>query len=123
MPTKIISFMDTFEPEHLLNIIETSPQSFGPGRRNDDMVNWFLAKAMTRKGPGKRDWTKLEMQAEFEGLMNDRLTTAQRISLKGWDEDPIYKIEILYAYYGGKGVEEIHLMSLWLPMDYEVPEA
>jgi hypothetical protein len=93
---------DQLEAEYRLMAIEQDPNSWTPGRRNDDMVNWFLAKKLvevyTPGGPDKRPLREYLM--EFEALPKSK---AQLDSLFTWNFDGMdaeRKIRQLYQHYG-----------------------
>jgi hypothetical protein len=85
-----------------LKQIEQDSDSFTPGRRNDDVVNWFLAKklveVLTPGGPDRRRAT--EYVSEFERI--PKLGKQVR-SLRDWNYDGMNaekKIRQLYKHYG-----------------------
>jgi hypothetical protein len=85
-----------------LKQIEQDPKSFTLGRRNDDVVNWFLAKKLVEiHTPGGPDRRKvMEYIAEFEMIEKSGL---QKDSLREWNYDGMNaerKIRQLYQHYG-----------------------
>ena len=112
-----------YAPEDVLAFIENDPQSFTPGRRNNDMVNWFIIKRVielghyTGGGISTYDIAKRSV-ADFKEMMA-RLTGYQDQMLRSWDTDWTHKMQILVDHYAG--YQDIkYLYYLWLPMDYEV---
>lgn len=90
------------EAECRLKQIEQDPNSFTPGRRNDDVVNWFLTKklieVLTPGGPDRRPVH--EYLDEFALL---KKTSGQTNSLRDWNYDGMSaerKIRVLWQHYG-----------------------
>lgn len=105
----------------LHTVIENTPEAFTEGRRNNDIVNWFLAVRLRDiESPIVSDLSAFKMDErywnEFTEILS-RLTDEQRTSLMFWDESPRNKINTLvYSYY--KIEDPMALARLWLPMEY-----
>jgi hypothetical protein len=109
MKTRTIFDPSIYEPDHLVKLIENTPDAFTEGRRNNDMVNWFLAK---RAADSRQDY--LAIEADFEAMIELKWPAKMNsLYLFHWEE----KIQKLYRSY-----RQIHqpsyLYSLWLPMEY-----
>lgn len=117
MKTKTIVSPMHRDPQELLTMIETTSDAFTAGRRNNDIVNWFLAKRLLDLSE-RNDPSDIVYVDDFNH-MRDGLTDAQQDSLDFWDEDPLRKIKTLYAHYGKLHASSLH--AYWMPMDYEVP--
>lgn len=115
---RIIDGPLSMDPKLLLDTIEQDPDAFLTGRRNDDLVNWFLARRMYElQCPGDpKEWSVDHYIEEFEDI---ELNGDQLRALETWDfMSPARKIEQLYNHYGSID----HLKGLayyWLPMDYQ----
>ena len=115
LPTEADSY------EEMLNLIENSSTSFTEGRRNDDIVNWFLAKRLVEIDAGTSIRTQQAYVNDFM-RMTGKLTKKQQDDLDLWEVHADQKIRILYDYYGKRNtVDGLHY--LWLTQDYEVPGA
>lgn len=115
LPTKANSYQE------MLHLIESSSCSFTQGRRNDDIVNWFLAKRLVEIDSGYDVRIEQAYIDDFKKLMKS-MTQEQLTDLNYWEDYPEQKIQTLYDYYGKRNtVNELHY--LWLTQDYEVPGA
>lgn len=104
--------------ETMAHVIETDPDAFLEGRRNDDMVNWFIVQKLINLESGEATMDKSEFIDRFKKVHN-RLPQPQKDSLWKWEEDWEYKIGTLFDYYG-KVDDPAKLINLWLPMDYSI---
>ena len=99
----------------LLAMFDDTPDAFIQGRRNNDMVNWFIAARMRDLEAGARK-DEIDYIAEFRKLW-EGLSREQGDSLSSWDETPEDKIRRLYQHYRHI-TDSDGLVRLWLPMDY-----
>jgi hypothetical protein len=113
---------DLLDAEAMLEAIEQEPFSFTIGRRNDDLVNWFLAKrlieVLTPGGPTRRPM--IEYVRAFEVIEKSDL---QKSSLRDWCYDGMsaeLKIRQLHQHYGFMTNPQL-LRSYWIPMSYRTP--
>ena len=107
---------DPSDPQALLERIETEPGAFLPGRRNNDIVNWFLTMLLIEPGRDTEYYT-----SKFEVMMRS-LTPTQQYSLASWEIDVADKIRTLNYHYGHLTSPGM-IMSKWIPMDYaHVPQ-
>lgn len=95
----------------MLARIENDPQAFRVGRRNNDIVNWFLIMLLCHPGRNKRFY-----RDRFKDLLS-RLTADQRHDLDTWEDQPYGKIEDLWHYYGRLS-EPSAIMNYWIPVGY-----
>jgi hypothetical protein len=111
------------DPRVLLIRIEATKDAFTEGRRNNDMVNWFIAKRLVDLAAGE-DESRSHAQMsdayrrDFKNLMMIELTQDQRFSLTSWDEKWTTKIDRFCQAYGYL-IDPARLHYLWLPMDYD----
>jgi hypothetical protein len=124
MSRKIITSVVEMDPSELLRIIESDPKAFTEGRRNNDLVNWFVAKRLvelehtdSRTNNGRDSLRKcVEYESDFHYLI-EAATAEQYTSILEWDTDPDEKIR---RFHRGYGTMNAWAMSyLWLPMDYQ----
>lgn len=107
----------------LLSLIQGTPDAFTVGRRNNDMVNWFIAKRLIDLEAGERpdrSYRAIEKAyvSDMGILMSRQFTRTQQDDLGSWDERWVAKIERLAMAYGHLRTPEA-LYNLWLPMDYD----
>lgn len=119
---KIISDPTTIDPVVLIGMIENSPTAFTNGRRNNDIVNWFIACRLSQLAMGTLFHGAYPMSQEFKRrfieLQRHGLTPVQNDALDRWDEEVADKIgRLCYSYYHRSADQ---LATLWLPMDYKV---
>jgi hypothetical protein len=117
-----VGYLLQFEAPVLLQLIEEDPESFTTGRRNDDIVNWFLVKrAIDLQVPG--DSMKLHINAYHDAFdkLKQKLSSVQIADLRDWNfSDGMSadcKINQLYGYYGYVTTLE-ELRHYWIPMTY-----
>ena len=101
-------------PWELLEKIEQTPWAFLAGRRNNDMVNWYIAQRLN--GIAKKNHLVERFKDWMAELVRDQ--DPRVVSLRSWDESWEKKLNILFDAYWHCGDEE--LKGLWLPMDYQV---
>lgn len=112
-----------YEPQRLLIIIEQTKDAFTEGRRNNDMINWYVAKRLIDLEAGER-MGRLNKDilgaylVDFERY-HDRMTQRQKDALRYWSEDPEWKLENICKHYN-KTNDPGYLWYLWLPMDYSM---
>lgn len=110
-----------YEPADLMRIIESDPSSFTDGRRNNDIVNWYLARRMLELQSARPDnrvlWQKKEdCISDFKRIP---LSADQQYDLATWGETVSDKLWALNNHYDN--ITNVHILaSLWLPMDYQV---
>lgn len=118
MRTKTITTPAGEDLNELLATIEGTPDAFTYGRRNNDLVNWFLTKKMISiDNGGTHQWTS-EYKKDFAELKT-RLSKTQKDDLNEWIDGHNSKIDTLYDYYG-KVTDPAKLINLWLPMEYSI---
>lgn len=106
----------------LLETIENDPDAFTVGRRNDDVVNWFLAKRMAENDtPGGLD--KYPLRKYVEAFNQLELTVEQDESVYkrwGWESmSPERKIAQLWNHYGH--ITDLQKLAYyWIPVAYRV---
>jgi hypothetical protein len=103
----------------LLQAIEQGVDSFTEGRRNDDLVNWFLIKRIheIQQAPSIEHRKLMKYVDAFHDL---KLSSRQRTDLQYWDRmTPERKIEQLYLHYGMFNTPE-QLAYYWVPMCYQM---
>ena len=118
MKTRTIGTPTGWKPADLIRMIESTPDAFTEGRRNNDMVNWYLAKAiedMTDRG--KIRWVG-DYIAEFNDLV-DNFNPIQYEDVHDWEHDYEDKLRDLSMYYGS-ATDTGYLSQLWLPMPYSL---
>lgn len=103
--------VDWDNPVTMIIRMRKDPQTFIRGRRNNDLVNWFLIMVILE--PGKLVHHYIE---EFR-LFKKSLTEKQQRSLDHWDENWVDKIHSLYRYYG-HAREVTDIMDTWIDQDY-----
>jgi hypothetical protein len=85
-----------------LKQIEQDFSSFTPGRRNDDMVNWFLAKkiveVLTPGALNKRPVREYLMEFEAIPKTKEQCDSLFRWNFDGMDTEK--KIRLLWQHYG-----------------------
>ena len=124
MTRKIITSVLEMSPGELLQTIESDPKAFTKGRRNNDLVNWFVAKRLveldgadSRTNHGKDSLRKcVEYESDFHYLI-ESATAEQHTSILEWETDPDEKIRRFHRGYGTMNAWA--LSYLWLPMDYQ----
>lgn len=105
-----------YKPSVTLRLIENDPDSFTEGRRNNDLVNWFVVCRIGEIESG------IELRAnrfyvdDFNEMM-DELSEKQVYDLKNWSESYEAKLRNLHQYYGHHNVTA--LRYIWQSMDYE----
>jgi len=119
MPETIVPDPELTDPDELLALIEQDPNAFTEGRRNDDLVNWFLA---TRIRDLKQDPLIDPMSRRLDDYIADfsrvRLTLEQSSHLQCWyNMTWARKIEQLYYHYGSED-QVYRLAYYWIPMSY-----
>jgi hypothetical protein len=102
----------------LIRMIEEDPNSFTQGRRNDDMVNWYLAKRIHEVLTQHAKRAHFAYIADFKLL---KLTHVQFDALRDWDfRDAVSvdrKIHQLHQAYGT--IDRLpYLSNLWIPAFY-----
>ena len=102
------------EIQKLLDEIEESTESFLPGRRNNDVCNWFFAKLMLCRLKGM-DVDFDFYKNEFNDLLS-KLTEEQRQSISEWDNDVEAKLIICFDNYSEDDNEYI-LTNLWIDQE------
>lgn len=107
-----------YEPVVMLRLIEQDKESFTYGRRNNDIVNWFVIVRIGEMSEGHKLRPERYYVDDFEDMMEDSLTEGQVKALDSWGEDYRTKIRRLHAHYGNRNITS--LRHIWLPMDYEV---
>lgn len=118
MRTKTITTPAGEDLNSLLAIIENTPDAFTNGRRNNDMVNWFLVQKMLNIDNGGPALSTSDYVEKFRECMSN-MSKAQQIDLKYWTDGWEQKIEDLTAYYG-RLTNPQQIINLWLPMDYSI---
>lgn len=121
-------------PDVLLKAIESDPDSFAEGRRNDDVCNWFFAKMLVEEMDGSRGMRDDQFYVdEFQKLYDHRLSRFQKDSLYRWDDSWDSKIENCFRLYHGlpiisegearRSVKGIVIAWLWIDQGgYRKPE-
>ena len=119
---KVVDPQD-YEPKDLLRLIENDPESFTAGRRNNDMVNWFITKRIVdlenrfEAGLTAYDINRRYLE-DFKEMMSG-LNAVQLNALSDWETTWTNKIGTLVDHY--HGYRDIwNLYHLWLPIDYAV---
>ena len=122
MKTKTITDPRSMDSTDLLGMIEHDDDTFTTGRRNNDLVNWFIAKRLVDldKGEpfGRSANDMYDVYTDDFGVLMKGMTDAQLDSLDLWDENWESKILTLCTHY--HGFRDVHLRNIWLPMDYTV---
>lgn len=124
MKCRVVTEPLSIEPEDLLRMIESDPEAFAVGRRNNDMVNWFIAKRLVEQAASHLEdpfatlRKCLLYKRDFHYLM-EAASKEQLHSILDWDMDPDEKIRRLHQAYGR--VNAFGLSYIWLAMDYAVP--
>jgi hypothetical protein len=111
-------------PHQVLSSIESTPEAFTDGRRNNDMVNWFVAKRLIDleddEPVGRSHREKVGVYiAAFRDLLS-RMNHRQKMCMAAWNENWEYKIQVLCEHYD-QANDPGFLRYLWLAMDYNVP--
>lgn len=107
-----------YNPSTLLRVIESDPEAFTAGRRNNDLVNWFLAERLFEIESNKPRQTLSGYLSDFDAAP---LSKMQRHYLRGWgDSTPSLKIQSLYSYYCTLD-NPFSLRDLWIPITYRMP--
>lgn len=110
-----------FEADDLLAMIESDPESFTMGRRNNDMVNWFIAKRLSEISDSRE--TAPALVRYYEAAFNSvPLNGTQRDDLRIWEcsvHEKIWHLHTAYAYIEQPAV----LARLWIPQEYDLPGA
>jgi hypothetical protein len=117
---KVIEYPLDYDPRVLLQLVEQDPDSFTIGRRNDDLVNWFIAKRLTELPANQKPVR--EYVSEFDDLKN-KLTAGQRSDLRAWHYDRMsseQKITRLWSAYGWM-CDGDQLQNIWISTNYRVP--
>ena len=124
MTRRVIAAPDIYTGAKLKEIIEHDPDTFTSGRRNNDIVNWFIACRLEDLEEDPLDFemetaAQLErrLKADFGSLM-DRMTEHQQDSLICWNESYEGKIRRLVQAYGYRENKN-SLYSIWKTMDYK----
>lgn len=104
------------EGTDVAELIERDPEAFREGRRNDDVVNWWLAKRIKDLKDHQMQ-TCYMYQAEFSKLI---LTEKQTRDLNRWSDNPAHKLEVMFQHYGHI-TEPERLEYFWIPQDYLTP--
>jgi hypothetical protein len=120
MKTEEINDPLIHDPFVLLTGIETDPHSFQMGNRNDDLVNWFIAKKIyeLKQTPPVEFRPVSAYISDFDGL---ELSVDAVHDLRNWGGmSPAIKIGMLHRYYG-KVIDMQQLRNLWIPMAYPMP--
>lgn len=118
MTSRAIFDPSVYSARELLRFILNSPDAFCAGRRNNDLVNWFIARRLLDLAEGREVPADVAAYiSEFESTM-DCMTESQRHSLEIWDEDWKRKLRTLAAHYGHLTLPA-SLQYYWLPMDYD----
>lgn len=102
--------------KRLLEGIETNPESFTAGRRNDDLVNWYFAKLITLR-EASQSTSIYEITEAFCTLLNTVLTPKQNQSLTSWEESWTDKLKMCHRYYSDRSSTDI-LTNLWIDQSY-----
>ena len=110
MKTRVIMSPAGYQPKDLLKFIESTLDAFTMGRRNNDVVNWFIARRLidTNENEGNIE--------EAFHYMLDRLSQGQKQDLQLWEENWEWKLRLLFKRYGR--LTRTQLYDLWLPMEY-----
>jgi len=109
-----------YEPENLRLLIESDEDAFQPGRRNNDMVNWFIANRLYEiQTPHPVPWISNQTSQYVRQLAEGLRHNVQIDSLNEWDIDWEWKMYVLCEHYGHYERPE-DLYHLWIPMDYTV---
>ncbi len=83
MKTRIVTSPAGEDLDALLAMIEGTPDAFTYGRRNNDMVNWFLTKKMISiDNGGTLAWSS-QYKREFAELKT-KLSKTQKADLNEW---------------------------------------
>lgn len=93
------------EARRLLNSIEVCDDAFLEGTRNDDVVNWALARMIVAKMSGE-ELAKQKLQDDFL-MMLSGLDKRQRDDLAEWEDDPVDKVLTCYRHYWELDVKDI----------------
>ena len=117
MKTEYIDRIDGRDPQKLLDAIEATPDAFTQGRRNNDMVNWFIAQRILARenGTSSPDYGGNLVQA-FDGLLSS-LSPMQQADIRSWSTPWRSKLETLWRKY--RHNTTAGLCYLWLPMEYD----
>lgn len=102
--------------QRLLEGIETNPESFTAGRRNDDLVNWYFAKLITLR-EASQSTSIYDIIEAFRTSQDTVLTPKQNRSLMSWDESWTNKLRMCHRYYGDRSSADI-LTNLWIDQSY-----
>jgi hypothetical protein len=97
-------------------MIENDDLSFTQGRRNNDMVNWFVIVRIGEMTDGHPLRPERYYVDDFEEMMEDTLTNMQRKHLEAWSESWRVKLGRLHRHYGSYNIND--LRHIWKPMDY-----
>jgi hypothetical protein len=106
-------------PELLIEAITTDKEAFLPGRRNNDIVNWYIAWRLHHLKYGTTVTTDglIDKMDAWLGSMDP--DDPRKISLvEGWDEDYWKKLRLLHQHYGSYNSQLLY--GIWLMMDYEL---
>lgn len=96
----------------LLRQVEDDPNAFMPGRRNNDICNWYFAHKIALEEQGKNaDFN--DILRSFELMMNVRLRMDQCQSLNEWPVGYAAKLLTVHNYYQDKDRQYI-LDYLWI---------
>ena len=120
MSDRLISDPYALTAQELLHAIESTKDAFTTGRRNNDMVNWYVAKRLV----------DMEMSSTFQTLgsfieryqqdfstMLLGLREIQQLDMKSWETGWAWKIQVLHEHYFNYDTDQLRM--LWLPMLYD----
>lgn len=110
-------------PRATLEAMLRTDYAFTNGRRNNDVVNWFLLVKMIELEEGGLTPPRKEHEYAmlFRAEVRPKLDGNRQKQLDYWDDGLEQKLETLHGYYG-KITDADQLRNLWLPADYEVPQ-
>lgn len=120
MRTKTIMSPVGWVLSDLLAIIEHDPEAFTQGRRNNDLVNWFITKKLIDLDSEQQPKVWTEYVDDFKD-MRENLSNMQKQHLTHWTEDAEWKVRVLTEHYGHWSHDKA-IINLWLPMNYSVQE-